>query len=116
MDADTSARDEETDNLDIARIHQLDEVVHDDVHAVLMEVAVVAKREEVQLETLALHHALVGDIENLYLGEVGLPSDGAERGELGAVELHPVVALGMAVFESLEHLRGIGLRYLGLVA
>ena len=81
-----------------------------------MEVAVVAEGEEIKLQALALHHLLVGDVEDAYLGEIGLSCDGTERSELRTEELHPVVALGMPVLEGLEDLRGVGFRDVGLVA
>ena len=116
MDADASTRDEETENLNVAGIHQLDQVIHDNVDAILMEIAMVAEREEVKLETLALHHTAVGDIHDFNLSKVGLSSDGAKRGKLGAIELHPIVAVGMLVLEGLKHLGCIGFRYLAFAS
>ena len=116
VDADAATGDEEAKDLDVAGLHELHQVVEDDVDAILVEVAVVAEGEEVELEALALHHLHIGDVENLYLGEVGLAGDGAQRGELGAVELHPVVALGVAVLEGLQHLWGVGVGDIAFVA
>ena len=56
LDGDATTRIEEPDNLQIFGIHQLDQVFHDDVDAILMEVAVVAETEEIKLQALALHH------------------------------------------------------------
>ena len=78
--------------------------------------AVVTEAEQVQLQALALHHLHVGDVRDAYLGKVRLSGDGAQAGELGAVESYPVVALRMAVVEGLEHLRGIVLPVRGLAA
>ena len=50
VDGDAAARGELAPDLDVLRIHERDEVLHDDVHAVLVEVAVVAEAEQVQLE------------------------------------------------------------------
>jgi hypothetical protein len=79
-----------------------------------MEVAVVAEAEEVEFETFTLHHALIGEIADAYLCKVGLAGDGAEACELRAVELHPVVVLGVFVLERFEHLGSIVLTVLGL--
>ncbi len=116
IDADAATRGEEASDLNILGVHEADEILHDGVDAVLMEVAVVAEGEEVELEALRLHHALVGDVHDLDLGEVGLTRDGAEGGELGTVELHPVVVLGMFVLEGLEHLGCVVCRVAGLLA
>ena len=76
----------------------------------------VAKGEEVELETLALHHTVVGEVGDAYLGKVGLTRDGTETGELGAVETHPVVVFGVLVFKGFKHFRGVVLAVLGLLA
>ena len=49
LDGDAATGVEQADDLQIFRIHQLDKVLHDDVDAVLMEVAVVTEAEEVEL-------------------------------------------------------------------
>jgi len=116
MDADAATRDEQSDYLDVTGIHQLNKVVEDDVDHIFMEITVISEGEEIQLQALALHHFLIRDIQNLDFTEVGLAGDRAKRGELRAVELHPVVALRMTVFEGFEDLRCVGLRDLGLVA
>lgn len=48
--ADAAAGGEEAGHLYVFRIHEADEVLHDCVHAVLMEVAVIAETEKVKLE------------------------------------------------------------------
>ncbi len=116
IDADAATRGEEADDLDILGGHELHQVLHDDVDAVLVEVAVIAKREEVELQALRLDHALRWDIHNLDFGKVGLPRDGTERRELGAVELHPVVVALVLVLKRLQHLRRIAVQVLGLAA
>jgi len=103
VDGDAATWGEDAGDLDIFGVHEADEVFHDDVDAVLVEVAVVTETEEVELEALALHHALIGEIADAYLGKVGLAGDGAEAGELGAVELHPVVVLRMFVRKGLQY-------------
>ena len=104
VDADAATRGEDARHLDIFGVHEADEVLHDDVDAVFVEIAVVAETEEVELKTLALYHAHVGDILYANLGKVGLTRDGAQRCKLGAVELHPIVVVGVFVYERLKHL------------
>ena len=57
VNRDAAARRELAPDLDVLRLHELDEILHDDVHAVLMEIAVVAEAEQIQLERFALNHA-----------------------------------------------------------
>ena len=66
-----------------------------------MEVAVIAERKQVQLQTLALHHATVGDIKNADFRKVRLSGDGTQRGELRAEELHPIIIVWVPVLERL---------------
>ena len=116
VDADASAWGEDAGDLDVLGVHQADEVLHDDVDAVLVEVAMIAEGEEVELEGFALHHALVGQVGNVDFGKVGLSRDGAQGGELGAVELHPVVVLGVLVLEGLQHFGSVVLTIFSLFA
>ena len=77
LDGDTATGIEQADNLKVFGIHQLDQVLHDDVDAVLMEVAVVAEAEEVELQALALHHQRARDIVDDDMSEIGLTGLGA---------------------------------------
>ena len=104
LDADAAAWVEQADDLDILGVHQLDQVLHNDVDAVLMEVAVVAETEEIELQTLALDHAHAGDVVDDDVAKVGLTRLGAQRGELGAIERHHIFILGVLVLEGLKHI------------
>jgi len=101
-DADAATRGKDTCYLDVLRVHQLDEVLHDDVHAVFMEVAMVAKTEQIELEALAFHHLHVGDVADANLGEVWLSRNRAERCKLWAVETNPVIVARVLVDEGLQ--------------
>ena len=110
MDGNTSPGREETGNFDIAGLHQADEVLHDDVDTVLMKVAVVAEREEIEFETLALDHLLIGDIGDDDFCKIGLSGDGTQTCELRTVEFDPIVVVRVFVDKCFEHLgRIVGL-------
>ena len=102
-DGDAAARGEEARDLDVLRVHQLDEVLHDGVHDVLVEIAVAAEAEQIELQALGLHHADVRHVADADFREVGLAGDGAQGGELRAVEAYPVVVVGMLVLEGFQH-------------
>ena len=104
---DTPARRKQSRHLDILGIHETDEVFHDDVYTVFMKVTVVAKAKQIELQALAFHHSLTGNVADAYLGKVGLARDGAQTGKLGAVEPHPIVVVWVLVFKRFEHLGGI---------
>ena len=73
--ADASTWSEDACHLDIFWVHQPDEVFHDGVDTVLMEVAMIAEAEEIEFEALALDHPLIRNITDTYFSEVGLASD-----------------------------------------
>ncbi len=94
INADAASWREDSRHFDVFWIHQFDEVLHDDV-------------EQVELQALAFHHFMVGEIVDAYFGKVGLPCDGAEAGELRAVEAHPIVVARVFVFKALEDFWGV---------
>ena len=106
-DADAAARGEEAGHFDVFRVHEADEVLHDDIDTILVEVAVVAEGEEVEFEALALDHTDVGDVGDADFGVVGLSGDGTEGRKFGTVEAHPVVVVGVFVDERLKHFGGV---------
>ena len=100
-DADAATGCKDACHLDVLRIHQGDKVFHDYVDTVLMKVAVVEETEEIELQTLALHHLDIRNVADANLGKVGLYCNSTQRCELGSVETHPVVVALMLVDESL---------------
>ena len=116
VDGDAATWGEEAGNLDVFGIHQFDEVLHDDVYAVLVEVSVVSEAEKIEFETLAFNHLDVRDIADAELCEVRLSCNRTESGELRAVETHPVVIALVLVFECLQYLRCVVHSVFGLAA
>ena len=115
LDGDAASGVEQADDLQVLGIHQLDQVLHDDVHAVLVEIAMVAEAEEIELEALALHHQGARDIINNNVSEVRLTRLGAQGGKLRTVERHQIIVLRVFVLESLQHLRHIVVTILGIL-
>ena len=106
---DTASRPEHAGDSGLARGAGGDNVVKDVVDDGLMEGAVVAVGEKVELERLAFDAALVGDIADRDVTEVGLTRDRADGGELGAVEGDPVVTPRVRILKCLEDgLGGVG--------
>lgn len=102
-DADATSGSEEASDLNVFGIHETNQVLHNDIDAVFVEVAVIAKGEKIEFEAFALHHLLIRDVRNSDFCEIWLASDGAKRREFGAVEAHPVVVVWVFVDERLEH-------------
>ena len=105
VDGDTASGEEFAPDLNIGGLHQLYQVVHYYINAVLMEIPVVAEAEKIELQRFALHHFYTGDIGDIDRGKVRLSGDGAQTGELGTVELYKVVTILVLVFKGLKHRR-----------
>ena len=75
IDADATTRSEDTRHLYVLRIHETDKVFHYDIDTILMEIAMIAEREEIELQTLALNHPNIWYILDLYLCKVRLTSN-----------------------------------------
>ena len=115
IDADTATWGEDTCHLYIFRIHEADKVFHNDIDTILMEVAMITEREEIEFQALALHHSHVWHILYLYFCKVRLSGNRTERCELRAVEQHPVVILRMLVLKCLKYLWSIVLTVFSLL-
>ena len=102
VDADAATGHEKAGNLDVFGIHEVDEVFEDDVNAILVEVAMVAETMEIEFQALAFNHALVGNVTDAEFGEVGLSCNRTKGCELGTVETHPIVVVGVLVFKSFK--------------
>ena len=107
VDGDAAARSEEAGDLYVLGVHQLDEILHDLVDAVLVEIPMIPKTEQIQFQALALNHPDVRNITDPDLREVRLPRDRTQARELRAVEPHPVVVVLMLVNECLQNLRSV---------
>lgn len=87
---------------DILGVQQSDEVLHDDVDAVLMEIPMIAEGEEIEFQALALHQFLIGDIGNINGRKIRLAGDGTQACELRTVELDKVIIVRMFVVKGLQ--------------
>ena len=102
VDTDAATGGEDPRYLKVLRVHQFDQVFHDDVDTIFVEIAVVAEREEVEFERLRLYHLLPWNVGDIDCGEVGLPRLGAERGELRTMESNQILVVRMFVYKSFE--------------
>lgn len=116
VNAYTAPRDEESRNLDVFGVHEILKVLHYGVDAIFMETAVAAETEKIQLQALAFHHPLVGNVADPDFTEIGLSGDGTEGGEFGTVEPYPVIVVRVHVGEGLQHAGVVILTVLSLVS
>ena len=116
VDGDAAAGSEETGDLNVLGVHELNQVLHDGVDNILVEITVAAEAEQIQLQRLAFHHAYIRNVRNPDFRKVRLAGDGAQGGELRAIETYPVVVLRMLVFKGFQYFRSVVLAILGLVS
>ena len=58
VDREASAGEEFAPDFDVPGLEEVDQVVHDDIDAVFMEVAVIAEAEEVEFQGFAFYHEI----------------------------------------------------------
>ena len=97
INGDSPTGSKDAGHLNVFRIHQPDQVLHDNVHTVFMEITVVTETEQIKFQALALHHPHVRQITDTDFREIRLSRNGTKAGELGEVETHPIVILRMLV-------------------
>ena len=115
IDRDAASRCEFAPHLDVFRRHQCNQILHDDVHAILVEVAVVAETEKVKLQRFTFDHDLSRDVGNVDGRKIGLSRHRAQACEFGAVEFHKVIIVRMLVRKSLKDFRIVVLRIFSLL-
>ena len=64
IDADTTTWGEDTRHLYIFRIHEADKVFHDDIDAILMEVAMITEREEIECPVIGQREVNSGQLKS----------------------------------------------------
>ena len=84
-------------HFDIPRIEELDQVIHDEIHTVFMEIAVVAVAEKIELQGLALYNEFVRDIGNVNRSKIGLARLRAEARKFRAVELDKIIPVRVGI-------------------
>lgn len=107
MDCNASAWSEDPCDFDITRIHKADQIFHDDIHTILVEITMIPETEKVEFQTLAFHHLHIWNIAYDDIGEVWLTCDRTKAGKFRAVEFHPVIVLLMFVDECFENFRSV---------
>ena len=113
IDGNTATRRENACYFDVFRLHQGDEVFHNNIDTIFVKCAMIAKAEQVEFQTFAFYHFHRWQIANANFSKIGLPRNRAQAGKFGTVEPHPIVVVGMFVIERLEHFGRIGLFVLG---
>ena len=107
INGNTATWSKDTRHLNVFRIHQFNQVFHDDVHTVFMKIAVITETEQIQLQALAFHHLHIRQVADTDFRKIRLPRNRAKTGKLRTVETYPIIILRMFVYKRLQHLRCI---------
>ena len=107
IDGKPPSRGEFAPYFDELRVHELDQIFHDDIDAVLVEVPMVAEGEKVEFEGFGLYHLLVRYIGDIDGGKVRLPCHRAEGSKFWTVEFNEIVVFWVFILEGLQYLRGV---------
>ena len=102
IDGEAAAGKEFAPDFDVAGMEEVDQVVHDDIDAVFMEVTVIAEAEEVEFQGFAFYHEISGDVGDVDGGKIGLPCFGAQAGEFRTVEFDKIVAVFVFIGNSFQ--------------
>ena len=89
-------------NLNLQRITCGNEVLEDDVGYMLVEDFDVPERVDVELQTLQLNAALVGNVLEANCGEVGEVGKGADCRELSYLEVDPDFLTGKLIRKGVQ--------------
>ena len=102
VDGEAAAGEEFAPDFDVPGMEEVDQVVHDDIYAVFMEVAVIAEAEEVEFQGFAFYHEISGNVGDVDGGKIGLPGFGAQAGEFRTVEFDEIVAVFVFIGNSFQ--------------
>ena len=102
IDGEAAAGEEFAPDFDVSGMEEVDQVVHDDIYAVFMEVAVIAEAEEVELQGFAFYHEISGNVGDVDGGKIGLPCLRAETGKFGTIKFDEIVAVFVFIGNSFQ--------------
>lgn len=102
VDGEAAAGEEFAPDFDVPGMEEVDQVVHDDIYAVFMEVTVIAEAEEVELQGFTFYHEISGDVGDVDGGKIGLPCLRAETGKFGTIEFDEIVAVFVFIGNSFQ--------------
>ena len=102
VDGEAAAGEEFAPDFDVSGMEEVDQVVHDDIYAVFMEVAVIAEAEEVEFQGFAFYHEISGNVGDVDGGKIRLPGLRAQAGEFRTVEFDEIVAVFVFIGNSFQ--------------
>ena len=105
-----------TPHFDVPGTEQLDQIGHDDIDAVFVEVAVVPEAEEVEFQRFTFYHVLVRDIGNINGSEIRLAGFRAQAGKFGAIEFDEIIPVCMFIGNPFQQSRIVIVGILGILA
>ena len=87
IDGNAAAWQKFSPDFDVFWIEQTHEIVHDDIDAIFVEIAMIAEGEEIELEAFAFHETCIRHIGNGDRGKIRLAGDGQRLVNSGQLNL-----------------------------
>ena len=110
IDGNTATRGEFAPDFDVLRIHKANQILHDDIDAVLVEIAVIAEAEQIEFERFTLHHAHIRHIRNGHGRKIRLSGNRTQTGKFRTVEFDKIIIVLMFVDKCFQYLWCVILR------
>lgn len=102
VDGEAAAGKEFAPDFDVPGMEEVNQVIHDDIDAVFMEITVIAEAEEVELQGFTFYHEISGNVGDVDGGKIGLPCLRAETGKFRTVEFDKIVAVFVFIGNSFQ--------------
>lgn len=102
VDRNAASRSKFTPDFDVFRIHQFDQVFHDDIHAVFMEVPMISEAEQVKFERFTFYHFFTRDVGNIDCRKIRLAGNRTEAGKFRTVEFNKIVVIRVFVVKTFK--------------
>ena len=87
---------------DVTGMEQFDQVGHDDIDAIFMEVAVISEAEKVEFQRFTFYHVLVRDVGNINGSKIWLTGFWTQAGKFRAVEFDEKIAVCVFVRDTFQ--------------
>ena len=100
----------------IAGTEQTNQVGHNHIDAVFVEITVIPIAEKVELQGFAFYHPFIRNIGNIDGGEIGLPRFRAEAREFRTIELDEIIPVFMLIGNFFQKIRIIIIEILRISA
>ena len=102
VDRESAAGEEFAPHFDVPGMQQFDEVCHDHIDAVFMEITMISIAKKVQFQRFAFYHVFVGNIGNINGSKVRLTRLWTKAGEFRTIEFDKEIPVRMLIGDAFQ--------------